>query len=120
MSPSHGVAGTVQMMLAIDDHADRLSLQEFLTGITDVEVHEIPSTPAPGAAGPLWDVLSVACGAGGGVTAVCYAIKEWIKSRVATVKLTVGDRTMEITAVNADALVAQVAEVLKAIAADGD
>jgi hypothetical protein len=78
------------MMLAIDDHADRLSLQEFLTGITDVEVREVPGTPVPGTAGPVWDVLSVACGAGGGVTAACYAIREWIKSRVATVKLTVG------------------------------
>jgi hypothetical protein len=108
------------MMLAIDDHADRLSLQEFLTGIADVKVREIPATPVPGAAGPLWDVLSVACGAGGGVTAASYAIKEWIKSRVATVKITVGDRTLEITATNADVLVAKVTEALKIIAEDGE
>lgn len=93
----------VEIEIAADDHAQLLSLRQWLTtedglrGRVGLSAAAIP----PGAMGGVADVLTVALASGGGLTVLAGSVRAWLVSRRSTlaVKVTVpGGRSAEITA----------------------
>ncbi|WP_158849888.1 effector-associated constant component EACC1 [Saccharothrix deserti] len=83
--------------------ADLRSLREWLAaedGVRPAWLRWAPAEVPPGQMGAVSDVLLVALGAGGAGTVVARSIATWIRHRTSDVKvkITAGDRVIELDA----------------------
>lgn len=65
------------------------------------------------------DVLTVALGSGGAATVALLALRDWIGSTTTKLRVTVGDRSVELESKHADLVIPQISTLLKELA-DGD
>jgi hypothetical protein len=72
-------------------------------------VRPVAMRPRPGELGVLDSALVVAVGQGGAITVVVTALVAWLRRRVGTlsVKVTVGDRSVEVSSENVRGLTAE-------------
>jgi hypothetical protein len=107
-----------QIRLAGGGEADLDALAEWLSAETDLRGHvsRAPAGVRPGQMGGLSDVLLVALGSGGAITALISAIPIWLKHRRTDLKVVVSDsaegRQVTIDATNVHDAEALIREIL--------
>jgi hypothetical protein len=119
----------MDVRITIEGAADELrALDRELSDLDDLRgrVRPVAGQPRPGELGVLDSALVVAVGQGGAITVMVTALVSWLRRRVGTVsvKVTAGDRSVEINAENVRGLTAEqvrtyVTELTAAIGEDG-
>jgi hypothetical protein len=99
---------------------DVVNLTEWLCSERGLQgsVRQIRSAPAETELGTAIDIISVAVGTGGAVTALANSLNAWLQTRRSAVKVTVsrGDRSATVEASN----ISNVSEVIEAVLRAGN
>ena len=114
-----GPGGDVQVELKVyvEDAGEFEDLRGWMTGQhPGVGVTAVPKPPEPYTQGPaLWDYLSVACEPGGAGVAALGALAIWIRSRVSTVRVKIGENEFLVKSRDADEILPKMVEAVKAL-----
>lgn len=102
------------MTISGGDPGDLDGLREFIGDRSGLTAELIALPPRQGTQSSATDVLSVAMGAGGAITVAVLALRDWIASMTTKVHIEVGDRRLSLETRNADAILPQVEQLLRA------
>jgi Effector Associated Constant Component 1 len=105
---------TVQLTIGTASRDEVADLREWMTG-TGANVQTTSRVAAPNAQGSVWDLLTVACEAGGPVVGAVRALQLWIESRVTSVEIVVGDRRFTVTTQDAATVLPEVTKAVLAL-----
>jgi Effector Associated Constant Component 1 len=107
----------VELKVYVEDPVEFEDLRGWMTGQhPGVAVTAVPKPPEPYTQGSaLWDCLSLACGPGGAGVAAAGAIAIWIKSRVTTVRIEVGEKKFLVKGRDVERVLPKVTEAVKAL-----
>ena len=99
------------MKIYLDDADEFNDLREWMEGHSGIVVAAVARPAAPNAQGSVWDFLSVLCASTGPVAAAVRALQLWIESRVAVVRIEVGDKSFVVRTPSAAAVLTQVEQL---------
>lgn len=106
----------VELKVYVEDAAEFEDLRGWMTGQhPEVAVTAVPRPPEPYTQGSLWDFLSVACGHDGAGAAAVGALAIWIRSRVSTVRIEIGEKKFLVKGRDVEGILPKVVEAVKAL-----
>ena len=107
----------VELKVYVEDPGQFEDLRGWMTGQhPGVAVTAVPKPPEPCTQGSaLWDFLSVVCSPDGAGVAAAGALAIWIRSRVSTIRIEIGEKKFLVKGLDAEGIMPKVVEVVKAL-----
>lgn len=107
----------VELKVYVEDPGEFEDLRGWMTGQhPGMAVTAVPRPPEPFTQGSaLWDFLSLVCEPGGAGVAAAGALAIWIRSRVSTVKIEIGEKKFLVKSRDAEGIMPKVIDAVKAL-----
>ena len=107
----------VELKVYVEDAGEFEDLRRWMTGQhPGVAVTAVPKSPKPYTQGSApWDFLLTVCGPDGAGVAAVGALAIWIRSRVTTVKIEIGEKKFLVKGRDAERVLPKVVEAVKAL-----
>lgn len=107
----------VELKVYVEDSGQFEDLRGWMTGQhPGLTVTAVPKPPEPYTQGlGLWDCLSVVCGHDGAGAAAAGALAIWIRSRVSTVRIEIGEKKFLVKGRDVEGIIPKVVEAVKAL-----
>jgi len=107
----------VELKVYVEDPGEFEDLRGWMTGQhPGMAVSAVPKPPEPYTQGSApWDFLLTVCGPDGAGVAAVGALAIWIRSRVTTVRIEVGEKKFLVKGRDAERVLPRVVEAVKAL-----
>jgi Effector Associated Constant Component 1 len=107
----------VVLKVYVEDASEFEDLRGWMTGQhPGVAVTAVPKPPEPYTQGSaLWDFLSLACGPDGAGAVAVGALAIWIRSRVQTVRIEIGEKKFLVKGHDVERILPKVVEAVNAL-----
>ena len=107
----------VELKVYVEDAGEFDDLRGWMTGQhPGIAVTAVPKPPEPYTQGSaLWDCLSLVCRPDGAGVAAMGALAIWIRSRVSTVRVKIGEKEFCVKSRDAEAILPKMVEAVKAL-----